>query len=163
MATTIRVPVDMRNPRVATLAGNTFWSVLGLTNWDAGHWEFGKDVDGKVYGLVGVPKNLAGTPAASIRLVTAYNATTGVARWSVSTKDPADGETLNVALTAETAQDITVPGTAYLRKDVAFTLTNPPAADDVLVVEVFHEGAHTNDTVAVNSLLFGVFLQCDVA
>jgi len=159
---TIRVPVDLRNPRVSSLAGNSFFSVLALTNWDAGHWQFVKDVDGKIYGAVAVPKNLAGTPNASLRLVTAYNATTGVSRWSVKSKDPADGETLDASFTSETAQDITVPGTAYFRKDVSFTLTNAPAADDLLLVEVFHEGAHANDTVAVNSLLFAAYLQCDV-
>lgn len=162
MATTIRVPLNLSNPQVASNAGNSFFSVLGLTNYDAGHWEFLKDVDGKAFGYCAVPHNLAGTPNASIRLVTAYNATSGVSRWSVSTKDPADGETVNVSFTAETAQDITVPGTAYLRKDVSFTLTNPPAADDLLVVQIFHEGAHANDTVAVNSLLLAAFLQCDV-
>lgn len=159
---TVRVPALLTNPQVASNAGNAFFSVLALSNYDAGHWEFVKDVDGKVFGYIGVPPNLAGTPNASLILVTAYNATSGVSRWSVSTKDPADGETVNVSFTAETAQDITVPGTAYLRKDVTFTLTNPPAANDLLVVQVFHEGAHANDTVAVNSLLFAAFLQCDV-
>lgn len=162
MATTVRVPIQISNPRVSTTAGNSFYSVLALTNYDAGHWEFVKDVDGTVYGYVKAPKNLAVTPNASVVLVTAYNATSGVSRWKVSSKDPADGETLNVSFTAETAQDITVPGTAYLRKDVSFSLTNPPAADDLLVLAVLHEGSHANDTVAVNSLLFAAFLQVDV-
>lgn len=162
MATTIRVPVDMRNPRVSSLAGNSFWRVAALTNYDAGYWEFVKDVDGKLYGLVMVPKNLDAAPTAKIVLATAYNATSGVARWSIKTKDPADGETFDASFTSETAQDITAPGTAKLRKDVTFTLTNAPAADDILLIEVFHEGAHANDTVAVNSLLFGAWLEINL-
>lgn len=159
---TIHVPVNLTNPRVSSLAGNAFFSILALTNWDAGHWEFVKDVDGKVYGTVEVPPNITGTPNAALILVTAYNATSGIARWSVKSKDPADGETLNASFTSETAQDITVPATAYLRKDVTFILTNAPAGSDLLLVEVFHEGAHANDTVAVNSLVFGAFLRVDV-
>lgn len=162
MAITIRVPINLRNPRVSTLAGNTFFNVKALTNYDAGVWEFVKDVDGKVYGLVPVPKNLFATPAAKIILVTAYNATSLVSRWSVKSKNVADAATLDATFTAETAQDITVPGTAYFRKDVTFTLTNAPVASDMLLVEIFHEGAHANDTVAVNSLLFGAMLECDV-
>lgn len=162
MAVTIRIPIDLRNPRVSSLQGNVFFTVLALTNYDAGHWEFVKDVDGKAYGVVPVPGDLNATPAAAIVLTTAYNATTGVSRWSVKSKDPADAETLDATFTSETAQDITVPGTAYLRKDVTFTLTNPPAANDLLLVEIFHEGAHANDTVAVNSLLMGAYLRCDL-
>jgi hypothetical protein len=160
---TIRVPIQLNTPQVSANAGNAFWTVLGQTDWDFGHWEFVKDVKGKVYGTVTVPKNLAGTPAAKIKLVIAANATTGVTRLNVGTKDVADGESLNPTLTDETAQDITVPATAYLRKDVSFTLTNAPAADDILIVEVFHEGDHANDTLAVNTLLLGAYLECDVA
>lgn len=73
-------------------------------------------------------------------------------RFQVSTKAVADGETLNPgALTSETAQDITIPATAYFRKDITFTLTETLAANDLLIVEIFHVGSHTNDTVAVNT------------
>jgi hypothetical protein len=70
-------------------------------------------------------------------------------------------------LTGETAQDITVPATARLRKDVTFpsagSLTETVAADDILIVEVFHEGAHANDTLtAANLELYDAWLQIDV-
>jgi hypothetical protein len=159
---TVRLPIQITTPQVSANAGNAFWTVLGQTDWDFGHWEFVKDVKGKVYGTVTVPKNLAGTPAAKVKLVVCANATSGVTRLNVATKDVADGESLNPTLTDETAQDITVPGTAYLRKDVSFTLTNAPAADDILIVEVFHEGDHANDTLAVNTLLLGAYLEVDV-
>ena len=162
MATTVNIPIDFRNPRVSSLAGNSWFSVLALTNWDAGHWEFLKDVDGKIYGVVPVPKNVNATPNAKIILQMAWNATSGVSRLSVKSKNVANAATLDASFTAETSQDITVPGTAYFREDVTFTLTNAPAADDLLLVEVFHEGAHANDSVAVNTLLFEAFLQVDI-
>lgn len=166
MATTIRIPIDLRNPRVSSLGGNSFWNVLGLTNVDFGIWEFVKDVDGKIYGVVPVPTNLDGTPAPAIILIVGANATSGVTRLNVSTKSVAkDAESYNVSLTADTAQDITVPGTARLTKEVIFTvgdLTNI-VADDLLVVELFHEGSHGNDTLAVNTELVEAFLRVDIS
>lgn len=165
---TIRVPIDLRSPRVTSLAGNAFFTVEGLTAWDAGRWEFIKDEDGKIYGLVPVPKTLHGTPNGKIILSIAANATSGVTRLQVSTKAIADAESLNPAsLTAETAQNITVPATAYLRKDVTFPTTGSLGetltADDLLLVEVFHDGNDAGDTLAVATLLWAAFLQCDVA
>lgn len=159
---TKRFPIDLHTPQSSTNAGNAFWSVLAQTNYDMGHWQYVRDVDGRVFGQVLVPSELAATPNAKIRLALAANATSGVTRMSVATKDPADGETVNVSFTSETAQDVAVPGTAYLRKDISFTLTNAPAAGDLLIVSVFHEGAHANDTLAVNTLLLGAWLEVDV-
>jgi hypothetical protein len=150
-------PIQLLNPRASTLAGNSFFTVLALTDWDAGHWEFVKDVDGKIYGQVRVPPGYAS--GGVIRLAIAANATSGVTRLGVGTKAVADGESLNPTLTDETKQDITVPGTAYLRKDVTFTLTETLAENDVLIVEIFHEGSHANDTLAVNTLLMGAWLE----
>lgn len=168
MATTVRVPVHLLNARYTTLAGNTFWTPAALTAWDGGHWELAKDVDGKVYGTVGVPMSLAGTPNAKLVLAVAANATSGVTRLSAATKAVSDGGSLNPSsLTGETARDITVPGTAYLRTDVTLpvsgSLAVTVAAGDLLIIEITHEGAHANDTLAVNTLLFGAWLQCDVS
>jgi hypothetical protein len=160
---TIYVPIALANPASSSDIGNSFWSVLGLTAWDAGHWEYVKDVDGLVFGTVRLPHNLAGTPNAAIVLVMAWNATTGVASMIVASKNVASGGSLNPAsLTAETVQDQTVPGTAYLRQDMTFTLTNAPAADDELIVEIEHNGTRTQDTVAVNTLMLAAFLKVDV-
>jgi hypothetical protein len=135
---------------MATNAGNCFPTVTTLTAWEEWHWEFVKDVDGKLFGVVRSP----GTTAAKIVLSTIYNATTGVARWSVSWASFADAASANPAsLTAITSQDITVPGTARLRKEVTFTLGSQPPTGDLIIVQIFHEGAHANDTVAVNSEL----------
>jgi hypothetical protein len=165
--TTIRIPIDLRNPRVATLGGNAFFTVGALTAWDAARWEFVKDVEGRIYGVVPVPKNVAGTPAGKIILDIAASATSEVTRLTVATKAVADAESLNpAALTAETAQDITTPGTARLRKTVTFpaagSLTEALAADDLLIVEITHNGNHANDTLTVNTELYAAFLQVDI-
>lgn len=147
--------IDLRNPRITSLAGNSFFTTLGLTDWDFGHWEFVKDVDGKVYGVA----RLGGT-VTTINLLIAANATSGVTRLSIGHKAVADGDSLNPgSLTDITAQDITVPATAYLAKKVSFTITETLTNKDALIVEVFHEGAHANDTLAVNTLLLGAWLS----
>ena len=163
---TIQIPVDLRNPRITSLGGNSFWSVVALTAWDAGHWEFVKDVEGKVYGLVRIPKSMATTPNAKIILVIAANATTGVTTLQVSTKaveSLTTPENFNFAsFNAITAQDITVPATAYLAKEVSFTVGETLAAEDELILELFHDGDAVNDTLAVNTLLLDCFLEIDV-
>ena len=167
MATTIWVPIHFQTPRFTSMAGKASWRPLGLTAWDAGIWDFLKDDDAKVYGVAPIPKDLATTPNGKVVLLIGANATSGVTRLQVSTKAVADGESLNPAsLTAETAQDITVPATARLRKDVTFptsgSLGETLAAADLLIVEVFHNGLHANDTLSVNTEMYEGFLQCDV-
>jgi hypothetical protein len=166
LAKTIQIPIDLRNPRAATLAGNAYFNVVGLTAWDAGHWGFLKDVDGKIYGVVRIPVDMAATPNAKIKLVIMANATSGVTRLSIGHKavqSKATAESLNPAsLTAIAAQDITVPGTAYLAQEVSFTVSETLADEDELIVEVYHEGAHANDTLAVSTLLVDAFLEIDV-
>jgi hypothetical protein len=163
---TLRIPIDLRNPRVATLAGNAFFNVIGLSNIDQGIWEFLKDVDGKVYGVVTVPSGLAGAVNPAIILVIGANATTGVTRMNVSSKSIApNAESYNVTLTADTAQDVTVPATARLTKEVTFTVGDLAnlAENDLLIVEIFHEGVHANDTLAVSTELLEAYLRVDLA
>lgn len=115
-----------------------------------------KDVDGSVYGRVRVPENYVGTP--KIELSILANATTGVTRLTIGTGVVAfDAESFDVTFTDETAQDITVPATAYNDKLVTFTLTTTPAAGKWLFVRLTHSGAHANDTLAVNTLIGGLF------
>lgn len=161
MASTARTPIALQIPRLTSLAGNAFYTAIALTAYDAGHWQFVKDVDGKLYGQVMIPP--AYSSGGAIKLEIGANATTGVTTLSVATKAIADAESLNPAsFTDEADQDITVPGTAYLRKEVSFTLTETIAASDLLLVEIFHVGTAVNDTLAVNTLLFGAWLECVV-
>lgn len=156
-----RIGIDLRIPDVS---GDCFWKPQTLTPNILGAWEFLIDVDASVFGLVIVPPNLAASPAAKIILSTAYNATTLVSSWLVRTSAIADGESYDPAtLTAIAAQDISIPGTVYLRKEVSFTLATQPVANDELIVEIEHNGAKTEDTAAVNSLLVAAYLEIDLA
>lgn len=153
------IPVQLAAPRVTTLAGNAFYSVLGLTAWDAGHWEFVRDVEGRVYGTVAVPPGTA--TVANLRMRLAANATAGITRMSVKGASVADGQTMNPAALAAigSAQDVTVPATAYLAKEIVFPISPVPAPGSLLLLEIIHEGAHANDTLAANTLLFGAWLE----
>lgn len=156
-AETRYLSVGLANPDA-----NALWTVSSLTAWDAARWEFIKDVIGSVYGIVRVPKELAGTPNAAIVLEISANATSGVTSLQVLSTNVADGGSMNPgSLTAETTQDITVPGTAYLRKQVTFALTNQPAGDDLLIVQVKHRGTDGNDTLAVNTIMWSAALKID--
>jgi hypothetical protein len=118
---------------------------------------FLRDVAGYWYGHIRVPQDYSSTPV--IILSIGANATAGVSRLAVSTYASADAESYDGTYTTETAQDITVPGTAYLRKDVTFSLTSGPAVGDDLMVRVDHEGAHANDTLAADTILFTAVFQ----
>lgn len=157
-ASTQPLPIDLRNPStLVTYVGNAFPQVAALSNWEEWHWEFTKDVDGYIYGLVRVP---AGFTAPKVVISTLYNAAAGVASWVLAWAKIADGGSANPALIPEARQDVAVPGTARTRKDVTFTLAGGaiPATGDLLIVQIWHNGAHANDTVAVNSELLGAWL-----
>ena len=79
--------------------------------------------DGRWYWRGYVPDNYASGPS----LITVYcaNATTGVARLNQEFAVAKDGEDQDPTLTASTAQDITVPGTAYLQDRVTHTASIP--------------------------------------
>ncbi len=152
-------------PRTTTLAGNAFWTVAALAQWDWGHWEFVPDADGKIYCHVTIPETLAAAPNPAVILRISANATSGVTRLSIRSFVAGDGESINPAAASWTqaaSQDVTVPATARTLKDVVFTTLPTLAARKILVVEVFHEGAHANDTLSVNTELFKVLLRVDL-
>ena len=166
MAATSRIAIDFRNPRVASMTGNCSWKIVALTNIDIGVWDFIKDVQGKLYGTVTVPAGLAGTVAPAIVLSIMANATSGVTSLNVATKAVAPtAESMDVTLTSDTRQDITVPTTAYNDLAVTFTVGDLAniVANDILVVEVFHDGTQSADTLAVDTLLVDAWLRVDLA
>jgi len=167
MVVTVQIPIDLAVPKASALAGNSYWLPVALTAADKAFWHFLKDVEGKVWGKVRIPVSIAGTPNAKIKLVICANATSGVTRIDVLHKaiqTKATGESLNPAsLTSIGAQDITVPATAYDALEVSFTVSETLAAEDELEVEIFHDGDHANDTLAVTTLLFDAFLEIDIA
>lgn len=155
MAATIQIPIPLFTPDTGGVAYPLLYNanphlhlVPAYTKDAAGYW----------YGHVRVPQDYASTP--KIILSIGANATSGVARLAVSSYRTADAASYDGSYTTETAQDITVPATAYLRKDVTFTITTASiAAGDDLVVRCDHEGAHANDTLATDLLLFSTVLQ----
>lgn len=140
-------------PATGTDAGNAFWTVAGLSQWEAGHYEFVKDVSGRLHGLF-----KAGGSLTNVVLSLGANATSGITRMHVHVTPVGDGESLNPGATALTVtQDVTVPGTARQRKDVTFNVSAAGvAAGDLVILQIRHEGTHANDTLAVNTELYGV-------
>lgn len=123
---------------------------------------FVKDVVGDWFGHVRVPRDYSSGP--KIILSIGANATSGVTTLGIGTAVPADTESYNPgSYTTETDQDITVPGTAYLRKDVTFTLASGPAASDDLLVRVRHNGTATNDTLNADTILFSAVFEYTTA
>ena len=164
MPTTVRVPIDLRSPGFTINAGNAFWLPIGLTAHDLGAWQFLNDVDGSVFGIGYVPTNIDASPAAKVVLILAANATAGITSMNVLTSAIAkDAESMNPgSLTGVGIVDITVPGTAYNTKEQIYTLATQPTADDLLIVEIFHNGVTANDTLAVNTILVAAFLEIDL-
>lgn len=155
---TIPVPLN-----VPDASGNSTYNVAAFTSWQVGHWRYAKDVDGFVYGAATLPWNVTPT-ALVVGFNIAANATAGVTRMVAYATPVADGEQLNFAAweVGPIAQDVTVPATAYLQKKVELTMTGATwAAGDTVVVSVGHNGAHANDTLAVETLLLNCWLRVE--
>ncbi len=174
MADTTRIPIDLRSPAISHLQGNSFYNVHALTtatpDFDLGVYEFLKDVDGDWFGVVNIPNTIGATPAAKIILIILANATSGATTLRVDLRTVAnDGQTVDVAMDTTVAnQDITVPGTAFMTKEVSFTVPTsgndfPIVAKDQLMVRIEHEGADGDDTLAVNTLLLEAYLEIDLS
>lgn len=156
-------PVDLRNPQVSSNAGNAAFNTVGLTAWDEGGYQFVKAVDGSVFGIVAIPQGLATPNNAKIILQCMANATLGNTCLQVLTHAVGASASFNPAsLTAESLQIVAVPGTAYQRFDVTFTLSVTVAANDSLIVQVYHNGTNVSETLAQNLELVGCFLQIDL-
>lgn len=103
-----------------------------------------------------IPDNYAS--GGQIKVKMAANATSGAHRISVNLAARAEDESINASRTGLTAQDVTVPGTAYYIDTITFSSGLPTlAAGDFLDGELVRSGAHANDTLAVTSHLVGVY------
>jgi hypothetical protein len=144
------IPITLTAP---DSTGNGYTLLLSTANIRELIPAFLKDVVGDWWGRVRVPANYSSAGAVVVSL--AANATSGVTTMGCASNPVTNAAGYNVALTAEADQDITVPGTAYFRKDVTFTLTPTIAAGDDLIVRVRHNGTAGNDTLAVDTIMFG--------
>jgi len=152
------------SPAISHDGGNAYWNINALStpapDFDFGAWEFVKDVDGYLNFYFDLPKVINNTtPNAKIILRLLANATTGVSSFDVETRPRAEGETLDVALDSTMAiQDVPMPTTAFVEKEVTFTLPtsgndHPVQSLDTLLCMIKHNGTKGEDTIAVNTLM----------
>lgn len=139
-------------------SGNAYAALVSTSNIRELVPAFTKDVDGDWWGIVRVPQDYASGGAIILRV--AANDTNGtVSSWIVSTKARDTSATWDAALTDETVQDATMSTTAYRPTDVSFTLSTTPVAGGDLVIRIRHNGTRSQDTLAVDSLLFQAVFQ----
>lgn len=158
---TRQYPLKLLAPRSSSLAGNAFWTVATTTLLDFAHWEFVKDVEGRVTGQILIPKTVSATPNAKIVLIITSQATTGVTRMNVLyLAQGTAGGWLGGTLTSAGAQDLTIGPSSTEFKRMTFNL-GAVSADQLLLFEIVHEGAHANDTLAQNTWLVEAYLEID--
>jgi len=153
-------PIKLQNPRSTTLAGNSFWTVRQLTNYDNAHWEFVRDVEGRVSGQILIPASVAAVPNGKVVLVLNL---AGVSRFSVlAALQGTDGSNMNTGFANLGSQDAAIPG-AYGNKRISFPILPAGTATNfmMLIVEIVHEGNHANDTLAGNTWLVEAYLEID--
>lgn len=119
---------------------------------------FTKLVDGTWQGVIPVPSNYAS--AGTVVLTGVANATSGAVRWQVLCAQTKDGSSADVTVTGETAQNVTVPGSANQAFDTTVLLVNTTplagtAHPEFLVVQVKRVGSNGGDTLAVDCGLLG--------
>jgi hypothetical protein len=155
---THKIPVP-----ITAYGSNAFWTRVDFAPNIQGLHTLVKDVVGELYGLVRIPENFVGT--AKIEAVILANATSGVTRLVLGAVCIAnDAASFDATFTDETAQDITVPATAYLDKLITFPTSGSLsaasiAAGKILFVHLQHAGTHANDTLAVDTLVAGLWLS----
>lgn len=147
-------PVSFQTP-----SAGAYWIVtaIGATSFLAPRWEYSDATTSSVYGTVLVP---AGVSNATLRFLLAANATTGNARVQGFVASAADGGALAAGTwnILNSATTVTMPGTAWLRKDLTFALSGLNGGD-ILEVAFTRLGADGADTLAAALAMFGAWLE----
>jgi hypothetical protein len=136
---------DQCSPGESSNAGNSFWSVVGFTNWDAGHWEFVLNTNADIYCSIRVPSNLTATPAqiiidlASADNVAGHTATFETCDALTTTRNPQVG-----SLTCAATQNYSSTTTAYAVTELAFNVQSSPTVDQILVVQIHQASGGAN-------------------
>lgn len=152
---TKQVPVTLTAP---DSTGNGYGLLVATANIRELFPAFIKDVDGSWWGIVRIPQDYSS--AGTIILRIGANSTAGqVTSFIVASKVRDTAATWDSALTAETVQDLTLQTTAYQPSDLTFTLSTSPAAGSDLIVQIEHNGTRSQDTLAVDSILFQAVFQ----
>jgi hypothetical protein len=137
-------------------SGNAFAGLVATANVRLLVPAFTNGVDGFWWGIMHVPSDYSSSGAFVLRV--AANDTTGhVSRWIVNTKAVGTGATWDAALTAETAQNLTMSTTAYRPADVTFTLSTTPVAGSDLEFNIERNGSSGSDTLTVAAYLFDAY------
>lgn len=146
--------IDLRNPST-----NAYFRPTTFTNFVLGHWVMLKDVDSSIYGAVRVPATF--TQIAVNLMLSPLGTGTGDSRMQVKTRSIGDGDTIDSTITAESIQTIAL-STGLLeiaRFPASGGIGSSPTADDLLVVQILHVGTDGADTLAVDTVLYGAFLE----
>lgn len=154
---TFKLPIP-----ITAYGTNGYWTRIDFTPNIQGLHAMVKDVEGAIYGMVRIPQNYVGS--AAVEAIILANATSGVTRLTLGTAVvAADSASFDPTITDETAQNITVPGTAYNDKLVTFptsgSLATTLAAGSLLMVRLQHNGTNASDTLAVDTLVAGLWLS----
>ncbi len=154
-------PIMLTTPQQQSNKGNTWWGIdQPGANVDQGAWFFKRNTLAHWFGSVLIPATLGATPAASITLIWDINITTGNVQWQVGTARWASGAAHPTSYTNETAQTITVPGTARFQARTRFPATGnlgvTPQAGDLLMVDISQLAA---STAAMEAVLHMAYLE----
>lgn len=151
---TKQVPILVEAP---DSSGNGFAQLVSTANIRQLVPAFTQAVVGDWWGVVRIPQDYSSSGA--VILSVAANATSGVAVIGLASKPIANSAVYDAALTAESDQNITMPGTAYTRTDVTFTLTPTLAAGSDLLIRMRLNGTSGSNTLAATLLMFNAVLQ----
>jgi hypothetical protein len=139
-------------------SGNAYAGLVSTANVRLLVPAFTNGADGFWWGKLDVPGDYVSGGA--IILWVAANDTTGhVSRWIVNTKAETTSATWDAALTAETAQNLTMSTTAYRPAAVSFTLSTTPVANNSMVFNIERNGSSGSDTLTVPAFLFKAVFQ----
>lgn len=155
---TFSIPLEHCAP---DMTGNSFPSVLALTNWFDDHWEFVHGAASFITCMVRIPQTVAVTPNASIILELAVNDATAGHTANFQTCDITIGAsaTINVGgLSCAGNQAFTTTATAFQRVTLTYAVQSTVAANNILVVKI---STTTTGTQPVANMLLWGYLKID--
>lgn len=146
----VNIPFDQCTPGQTANAGNSFFTTVAFTYWDAGVWEFVKNTAADIWCSVRVPHNLSGTTGSVIADFAANDTTAS----HTVVFNIADVITTSLNLQTGTLTDsstctVTTTTTAYANTECTFAVHATLAADQILVVKI-HQAASAS---VVNDVL----------
>lgn len=135
----------------ATNTGNSFWTVVSLTNWDFGHWEFVLNTNADIWCSIRVPSNTTSTP--HILLDPGSADTTNGHTATLKTCD-VQTTSLNFqvgSLTCASTQNYSSTTTAYSVTELSFAVQSTVTAGQILVVDIKQASGGSNTSNVVMS------------